>query len=419
MDGSKRKNRSLRAALAVLCFLVCITAGCKKEKPEYRTKEGFCGGISVFDCLEGRSLCDKGMVKVKDGLMMFYEYETGKSYPLCSDAYCEHIPYDPVANPDPVCEATMKGLEMACIYGDYLYVIQETGICEITVQARNLKERGYRTVAKLPYCMTYSANGYNAVIGNKAYLLLAEIDNLKDDGIVVSYTTNDLYTYLVELDLQTGEYKTLFHIDDEKKYKILNTVYTEEGIYCQWYYEDVEMNEDFTGFTLHDYWDVFYYVPYDGSGAKELCPELRGLTAYKEDRQPQIRVLGIDRNGVYFTNEEMTKVERYRYDGKKETVFELPEGYASLLFDGISGDKMLMTLITPEEVYKTAGLDLATGELLVAAVPESGFYIEALDGVFWKHCSYEDEGEKVFYWELWRYEDIFSGNGVPVVSEKN
>lgn len=108
-------------------------------------------------------------------------------------------------------------------------------------------------VAKLPYCQTFSASGYNAIIGDKAYLLLAEIDNLMDDGRVKAYTSNDLYTFLVELDLQTGEYKTLFHTEGEEKYKILQTVYAEDGVYCRCYYEDTEMNEDFAEFTVNEY----------------------------------------------------------------------------------------------------------------------------------------------------------------------
>jgi len=413
MGWSKRRSRSIKVFLAVLmCLSLCVAVGCKKEESDNRTEETFCGEISVFDCLEGRALCDKGMVKVENGLIMFYEYETGTSYPLCSDAYCEHIPYDSVSNPDPVCEATLAELRNACIHGDYVYTIQQTGIQEITIQARNLKERGYRLVTTLPYCQTYSAQGYNAIIGDKAYLLLAEIDNLQEDAFGSSYTSNDLYTYLVELDLKTGEYKTLFHIEDEKKYKILQTVYTEEGIYCQWYYEDVEMSADFTEYTLHDYWDRFYYVPYDGSGAKELCPELVALTAHRDGVQPQVRVLSIGRNGAYFTNEEMTTVECYRYDGGQETVFELPEGYTKLYINGISGDKMIMTLVTPEEIRKTAGVDLTTGDLSLCDNPDRSGYIAVSDEGFWKNCNREDG----YYRELWLYEDIFSGDGKPLLS---
>ena len=64
MAWSKRKNRSVKIFLAVLmCLSLCATAGCKKEARDSRTKDGFCGEISVFDCLEGRALCDKGMVQ--------------------------------------------------------------------------------------------------------------------------------------------------------------------------------------------------------------------------------------------------------------------------------------------------------------------------------------------------------------------
>ena len=94
--------------------------------------------------------------------------------------------------------------------------------------------------------------------------------------------------------MKTGEYKTLFHIEDEKKYKILQTVYTEEGIYCQWYYEDVEMSADFTEYTLHDYWDRFYYVPYDGSGAKDAAAyNQMGICLMKQEKYAEaLEIIG-------------------------------------------------------------------------------------------------------------------------------
>ena len=356
MGWTKGRKRNIMSVLAAaLCFLLCVTAGCKKEEPEEPVEEGFCTEISVFDCQQGLSFCDKGMTRVEDDLIMFYEYETGRSYPLCSDAYCEHIPYDSRTNPDPVCEATLEELRKACIHGDYVYTIQQTGIQEITVQARNLMESGYRLVAKLPYCQAYSPQGYNAIIGDKAYLLLAEIDNLKEDGISYSYTSNDLYTYLVELDLKTGEYRTLFHIEGEEKYKILETVYEDEGVYCRSYYEDIDHSEDFTQYKINEYREMLTYVAYDGTNTDESTKQVEIAAYFGEDMFPTLAT-GISKYGAYFTNEDMTKVECYLFDGKRETVFELPEGYTSLHISGISGDKMILKLITPERSVRLRDL---------------------------------------------------------------
>lgn len=412
MDWNKKSERKKMGAVGlVLLLLLCTVAGCgKKEKKEETTKETFCAAASMFDCWSGRAFCDKGMLQVENGVMIFYEYETGRSYPLCSDVYCEHQPYDASENPDPVCEATMRELETACIYGDYVYTIQQTEIQEITIQERNLNESGYRVVAKLPYCQTFSSQGFNAIIGDKAYLLLAEIDNLTDDGVAQSYTSNDLYTFLVELDLKTGEYRTLFHIEGEEKYKILQTVYTEEGIYCRCYYEDIVAEE--TSFTLNDYWEKFYYVSYDGSQVKELCPELTEATTFRSGVLPEITVVGISETGVYFLNTEMTKVECVGYDNKRETVFELPEGYTRLKINGISGNKMLMTLTTSGKSSKLAGLDLVTGELLMCDKTDDFIYTALCEEAFWKSC----EGEMGMYKELWICRDIFSEDGKPLLS---
>lgn len=412
MDWSKKRSRSLRICLAAaLCLALCVTAGCKKEEPEEPVEEGFCTEISVFDCLQGLGFCDKGMTRVEDGLIMFYEYETGRSYPLCSDAYCEHIPYDSRKNPDPVCEATLEELRKACIYGDYVYTIQQTGIQEITVRARNLKESGYRVVATLPYCQAFSTQGYNAIIGDKAYLLLAEIDNLQESELGSSYTSNDLYTYLVELDLNTGEYRTLFHIEGEKKYQILQTVYSDEGVYCRSYYGDTEENEDFTLHRINEYRELFSYVAYDGA-EKDLCPELVELTAYfGEGAFPNV-ASGISEYGAYIANDDSTKVECYKYDGGKETVFELPEGYTKLYINAISGDKMIMELTTQEGTYKTAGFDLTSGELFIRDNPDRTGYIAVCDDCFTKYCA-DEQGS---YREFWAYRDIFSEDGKPLLT---
>jgi len=412
MDWSKRRNRSLRICLAAaLCLALCVTAGCKKEEPEIPVEEGFCAEISVFDCLQGLGFCDKGMTRVEEDLIMFYEYETGRSYPLCSDAYCEHIPYNSRSNPDPVCEATLEELKMACVHGDYVYTIQRTGVQEITVRARNLMESGYRTVATLPYCQTFSPEGYNAIIGDKAYLLLAEIDNLQEDELLLSYTSNDLYTYLVELDLKTGEYRTLFHIEGEEKYKVLQTVYGDEGVYCRSYYEDTENNEDFTQYKINEYREMFSYAAYDGA-EKELCPELVELTAYYGEGIFPNLASGISEYGAYLVNEDMTKVECYKYDGGKETVFELPEGYTKLLINAINGDKMIMELTTQEGTYKTAGFDLTSGELIIRDNTERTSYVAVCDEGFTKFCQDEQGG----YRELWTYRDIFSKDGKPLLT---
>lgn len=342
---------------------------------------------------------------------MFYEYETGRSYPLCSDAYCEHIPYNSRSNPDPVCEATLEELKMACVHGDYVYTIQRTGVQEITVRARNLMESGYRTVATLPYCQTFSPEGYNAIIGDKAYLLLAEIDNLQEDGLGSTYTSNDLYTYLVELDLNTGEYRTLFHIDGEEKYKIFQTVYGDKGVYCRSYYEDTEHSEDFTQYKINEYREVFSYAAYDGA-EKELCPELVELTAYYGEGVFPELASGISEYGAYLVNGDKTKVECHRYDGGKETVFELPEGYTQLLINAISGDKMIMELTTQEGTYKTAGFDLTSGELFIRDNPDRTSYIAVCDEGFTKFCQDEQGG----YRELWTYRDIFSEDGKPLLT---
>lgn len=412
MDWTRKRSNLMKFFIVVMCLSLCGVAGCKKEEPEKMAEEGFCTDISVFDCQQGLSFCDKGMVKVEEGLIIFYEYETGRSYPLCSDAYCEHIPYDSRTNPDPVCEATAEELRKACIHGDYVYIIQETGIQEITVQVRDLKESGYRLLATLPYCQAYSAQGYNAIIGDKAYLLLAEIDDLEDDGIAQSYTSNDLYTYLVELDLKTGEYKTLFHIDGEEKYKILQTVYGEEGVYCRCYYEDIEMNEDFTVFSVNDYREAFYYIAYDGSEVKELCQELVEVTAFGGGELPTVMVSGINERGAFLPNAEGTEVEYYRFDGEKEIVVTLPEGYERLSVNGGGEDVLLMTFITPEKSYETMGFDLTTKQLIAQKDSEYANYSAVYDGAFWKYCS-DETGE---YKELWMYEDIFSETGKPLLS---
>lgn len=413
-------NRKLKKMMATGMLLVMsVTAGCgNKTKTKEATEEGFCTDISVFDCMYDPSFCDKGIVTVEDGLMIFYEYETGKSYPLCSDAYCEHLPYDEKTNPDPVCEATLKDLERACIHGDYVYAIQNTGIQEITVQARNLKESGYRVVATLPYCQTFSSEGYNAIMGDKAYLLLAEIDDLKDDGMSLSYTSNDLYTYLVELDLKTGEYKTLFHIEGDEKYKVLYTVYGEDGIYCCSYYEDFtygiddEGNTDFTDFKLNEYREVLHFIPYDGSEIKEVCPELAEMIAVSGGVFPEIMISGIGERGAYLTNKEYTKIECYRYDGGKETVYEVPAEYKTLSYVGVCEDKLLMELQSSDGTYTMAGYDLTTGELLLRDDPENASYSMICGEGFWK--TWESGDAK--YKELWTYEEFFSENGKPLLA---
>ena len=410
--NNRKKGMLKKSAIVMLLLVVSVAVGCNNKSEQTEKDEGFCIDISVFDCLQGTAFCDKGMVQVENGLMIFYEYETGKSYPLCSDVYCEHIPYSKTKNPDPECEATMENLKMACVHGDYVYVIQDNGWQKITVQARNLTESGYRVVAELPYCQTFSASGYNAIIGEKAYLLLGEIDKERGDELVSSYTSNDLYTYLVELDLKTGEYKTLFHIEGEEKYQILQTVYGKEGIYCRCYYGDVDLDEETMKLTVNEYRESFYYVPYDGTGAKELCKQLVDDVSYKNGEMPVVTVSGISEYGAYSVNEEMTKVECYCYDGKRETVFELPEGYTRVHINGVSGNKMIMTLTDSNMNDRVAGLDLSTGDIVIRDKLENENYVAACEEGFWRYV----EGEQGTYRELCAYRDIFYGEGTALLS---
>lgn len=418
MDWINAKKNIFKLCISVMLLLVLGSLGCSRKKESKKfSEEGFCTNASVFDCLYGQSFCDKGMLQIENGLMIFHEYETGKSYPLCSDAYCEHQAYSHSKNPDPVCEATMKNLKVACIYGDYVYMIQDDG-WKLTVSVRNLKESGYRVLTELPYCLAFSPAGYNAIIEDKAYLLLGDTDKEFGDEPLQTITSNDLFTYLVELDLKTGEYKTLLQFDKEKKYKILQTVYDVDGVYCRCYYEDIEMKEDFTGFTVNEYREVFYYVPYDGSEVKELCPEVAEITAFGGEIPASVMVSGISDKGVYLPNAEQTKLQCYYYNGKKETVYELPEDYDRFSVNGICGTSLVMILVTPEKKYQTVVMDLKTKKVSPLAcrrIVEEAEYLSykgICDGAFQVTYGVGSESKM----EVWLSEALLSEDGQPLIS---
>lgn len=415
MQRGKRRW-GIRGLLLLLFCAAGLTGACSKnQKVDSEGKEGiFCKDVSIFDCQGTQSFCDKGMLRIEEGLMFFYEYGTGRSYPLCSNAYCKHEPYSET-NPDPVCEATLEGLKYACIYGENVYVVQEIGWQTLKVQVRNLKESGYRIVAEIPYCAGFSAMGFNAVRGDKAYLFLGEIQKTQEVEDVLTYTSDDLYTSLVELDLKTGKHKTLFCIEEgDRKYKVLRTVYAEQGIYMQWYYEDTYFDVETMLGGVNEYWDKFFYVSYDGTEKKELCQEVGELTAFDKESPEKPMVAAIGEQGVYYPLIEENILKCYRYEKEAEKVYEQPIEKERLQYVGESGNYLLISAVMPDGGYCVTGTDLTTKEEKRMELEKPFIFLPLCDGVFEK---WENRGGEN-YRELWKYEDIFSENGSPFLTIK-
>lgn len=415
MDWSRRRNWKRKLpVMAAMALCIFAAAGCgRRTKQNDRTGEGFCGSSSVFDCLEGQSFCDKGMLKLESGLMIFYEYDTGKSYPLCSDVYCEHKPYHETKNPDPVCEATMKEIKQACIYGDHVYVIQETGFQQMALKVRNLTESGYKSIAELPYKLPFSA-AYNAIIDGKMYLLVSDTDVELGDGPAQIFTSHDFYTSLLEIDLKTGEYKKLFEFEGKEKYKVYKTVYGTDGVYLQGYFEDVNLDEESLHLTVNEYRDEFFFVSYDGKVRKKLCPEVTELTEFGGDRPCKALVNGIDEKGVYVSLLEENKVVYYPYKDRIQTIYEVPKEAASWSVAGMSGTALCLDMENADGKEEKIGIERISKKVTSMEKFDGKFFHEVYDGCFWVDQRIENE----MIYELWTYDKMCSENGSPLLSRK-
>lgn len=400
------KKKKLRCMIVLIFLIVLSMMGCKIDSNQ-STEIGmeFCNDVSYFDCMEGKSFCDLGMVRIENGLIMFHEYDTGKVYPLCSDAYCKHEPYAVGKNPDPVCEATMKGLVRACVYKDYLYVLQEDGFQSLILKSRDLTQSGYKTVAKLPYTLAYS-KAYNALRDNKLYLFGSDTDLEDGDELGHIYTSHDFNTYLLEVDIKTGAYQKLFEFDVEEKYQILNATYGKKGIFIQGYYEDVDFNQESLELTVNEYREVFYFVSYDGKEKKRLRPDVTEITEFGVGRMRKAVVNGITEDGIYVSHVDTGKFLCYSYDGMVSVVYEIPDEVINWDVSSISGTACVLFMIYSDGRESTVGIELNTRKMTSLSRDNWISFLGQIDGVF----EIVQKKDQETYHEYWTYESLVSEN---------
>lgn len=141
------------------------------------------------------------------------------------------------------------------------------------------------------------------------------------------------------------------------------------------------------------------------------------MTAFGGDVPAGVMPAGIDEKGIYMRNEEGTELLNYRYDGKRETVYELPKEYEGFRVNAISGNSLLMTLITPGQEYQTVGLDLSSKKVTpienktIRNIGDFVYYRGICDSVFLVEYGNEEKNCS----EVWTFEAMLSENGQPLL----
>lgn len=340
----RQGKRIARFLLGVCVCAMAVLGGCKTKKTERSIDVAHLSEEVSFFSKTG--WCEKGVLQLDRELMVFTEFATKNTYPLCSNSYCNHEPYNEITNPDPECEATLKGLVRACIRDKELYAFLELEWGKTTVMVRDLTQNGYRKLAELPYLFENIA--YNYIIGDTAYLFMGE---LHAEEALGNISDKDMVYVLLELNLNTGEYREKLRLDGPERFQLHGGYFAEDGIYCYCYYDSSTRNEKDDSFELLDYREKAYFVPYSGGEPKEIAEQYFSGINKDSIQSSRERTLCVNQKGVFVTDYLNRVVCISHETGEETEVFSVQEGEGKFFGVFVSGD-ILCVVVKKEDGTK-------------------------------------------------------------------
>ncbi|MBR6638175.1 MAG: hypothetical protein IKK96_04880 [Lachnospiraceae bacterium] len=199
----KYSNKLLLTCIIVM--LVFSIASCKKEEPENTPYS--CGNINV-----NYAITDNGLFSIKDELLHFKSEETGEDIIFCFDPACEHEPAS-AENPDPECPAALFLATRTKIayHNEYIYYFVDKEAFSFELYRMNINGSAREFIGEIPYGFP---NLEYVFYGDYLYCNARIMEEPEVGHALLSYGV------LLEINLNTGDYRVLLERDEESNYAV-------------------------------------------------------------------------------------------------------------------------------------------------------------------------------------------------------
>jgi hypothetical protein len=265
----------MRNRLVAIFFVLFVITGCQNDN----NAPQMTGLEESFRNMGGETMTRQVSVYVgEDKLLHMYERKQNDNIVLCDKANCTHEPYDESKNPDPVCDAALnKELFSSCvpvISGEYLYLFGEANLSQGVVYRENLDGSGRTRMYTMDYQLEMAGSVY--VENNIAYaevsIPIVNEDNLGGAG------TNNGYSLLLQINLESGDTKELSPIRKEKFQSISLLDKKENHLYYVFSYRKLrKKDKDYS--TAPEYCTVYEYDMKTGKQTRLFTEnELMGMS---------------------------------------------------------------------------------------------------------------------------------------------
>lgn len=360
--GEGVKNR---IAIVILLSLF-LSTGCQSDKnnemPELRESFRNMGGESITRLVS--------IYVGEDQLLHMYDSGQKTDIVLCNKADCSHGAYDEIKNADPSCNAALnKELFSSCvpiIAGSYIYLFGKTNMSQGVVYRENLDGSGRTRLYTINYQLEMGSSVY--VKDNIAYAE-ANIPIVSDDNMG-GVGTNDSYSLMLRIDLETGKTKELSPVSKEKFQSIQLLDKKKDKLYYSFTYRTLrKQDKDYSTAPVH-----CAVYEYDMKTEKQMLifkeKELEGVTpvgltekslcsfdretgkAFEislKDKRKNCIYQPSDHKVIYFVFNNQWIVG----DMKNEHFFQLKDGKLEVLPDIVSFSK---TFGNYAEFYRSDGV---------------------------------------------------------------
>lgn len=205
MEGDKDMKHSIKTlSICIIGLLVCCMASCKKEEIKNMS-------YSYGDMNGNYILSDNGFFSIKDELVHFKSEDTHEDIIFCFDPACAHEPASE-KNPDPECRAALFVTQTKIAYHDeYIYYFNQSDSFNFELYRMNIDDGVRELIGEYPYA--FSPLLY-AFYGDHLYCNAKIMEEPEVGHALMSYGV------LLEININTGEYRILMERDEESNYAV-------------------------------------------------------------------------------------------------------------------------------------------------------------------------------------------------------
>ena len=366
-----------RAIIFITALSLLLMTSCGSDKTQNNEYQNENIRIDM-DFTNETSFTDREMIRLSDdGILYYYDVESGISVPICSKPNCNHLGLS-ASNPKPECDGYVPGLNTTCIaiLNDKLYFLYTpesdsgdySGFLNKVLCRANKDGTDRKTLAEIS-----NAQSVDSAYYGEGHLAVGFSNTFDEHGNNYERTSS----YVSVIDLSDGSVVST-EIKEGYQGRINNVYYKEGVLYFSYFYliEDIDYTKWDTGSDeFNAYVDTICkteIIKYDTNAQNEeivwsgngYCEDMNnGYSVIEESTIKAIRLsdgtafdLGneycecaftIDDTGIIIS--DYNNARHLFYDFNKKTIIEIGKSSTS--------DFLIITAVTDNKIYVSYYID--------------------------------------------------------------